>query len=226
MKAYKGFTKDMTCRNFQYEEGKTYEHEGDVKVCKSGFHACEDAIDVLDYYAPGESVYHEVDVEDIVRAEEDIDTKIAARKITIGARLSIAKLIEAGINFRMKKAVLQKDSQTDEISGAASATGDRGAASATGYSGAASATGDRGAASATGDRGAASATGAAGVAVAAGRECKAMGALGCALFLVERKWDEDKRIYAIANVAAVIVDGESIKPDTWYYLKDGKITEV
>ena len=53
-----------------------------------------------------------------------------------------------------------------------------------------------------------------------------MGALGCALFLVERKWDEDKRIYAIANVAAVIVDGESIKPDTWYYLKDGKITEV
>ena len=136
MKAYKGFTKDMTCRNFQYEEGKTYEHEGDVKVCKSGFHACEDAIDVLDYYAPGESVYHEVDVEDIVRDEKERDTKIAARKITIGARISIAKLIEAGIDFRMKNAVLQKDSQTDEFSGAASATGDRGAASATGDRGA------------------------------------------------------------------------------------------
>ena len=53
-----------------------------------------------------------------------------------------------------------------------------------------------------------------------------MGALGCALFLVEREWNKEKAIYVIANVAAVIVDGENIKPDTWYSLKDGKITEV
>ena len=118
--------------------------------------------------------------------------------------------------------------------GAASATGDRGAASATGYQGAASATGDLGAASATGDlgaasatgdRGAASATGKAGVALAAGYECKAMGALGCAICCVERgEWDGET--YPIVAVKAAIVDGEKIKADTWYCLKNGEFVEV
>ena len=118
--------------------------------------------------------------------------------------------------------------------GAASATGDRGAASATGYQGAASATGDRGAASATGDqgaasatgdRGAASATGKAGVALAAGRECKAMGALGCAICCVERgEWDGET--YPIVAVKAAIVDGEKIKADTWYRMQNGEFVEV
>ena len=118
--------------------------------------------------------------------------------------------------------------------GAASATGDQGAASATGYQGAASATGDqgaasatgnRGAASATGNRGAASATGKAGVALAAGYECKAMGALGCAICCVERgEWDGEA--HPIIAVKAAIVDGEKIKADTWYRLQNGEFVEV
>ena len=109
--------------------------------------------------------------------------------------------------------------------GAASATGYQGAASATGYQGAASATGYRGAASATGDRGAASATGKAGVALAAGYECKAMGALGCAICCVERgEWDGEA--HPIIAVKAAIVDGEKIKADTWYRLKNGEFEEV
>ena len=109
--------------------------------------------------------------------------------------------------------------------GAASATGDQGAASATGYRGAASATGDQGAASATGYQGAASATGKAGVALAAGCECKAMGALGCAICCVERgEWDGNT--YPIIAVKAAIVDGETIKPDTWYRLENGEFVEV
>ena len=109
--------------------------------------------------------------------------------------------------------------------GAASATGYQGAASATGDQGAASATGYQGAASATGDRGAASATGKAGVALAAGRECKAMGALGCAICCVERgEWDGET--YPIIAVKAAIVDGEKIKADTWYRLQNGEFVEV
>ena len=118
--------------------------------------------------------------------------------------------------------------------GAASATGNQGAASATGYQGAASATGDQGAASATDDRGAASATGyqgaasatgKAGVALAAGYECKAMGALGCAICCVERgEWDGEA--HPIIAVKAAIVDGEKIKADTWYRLKNGEFEEV
>ena len=109
--------------------------------------------------------------------------------------------------------------------GAASATGNLGAASATGDLGAASATGNQGAASATGYRGAASATGKAGVALAAGYECKAMGALGCAICCVERgEWDGET--YPIVAVKAAIVDGEKIKADTWYCLKNGEFVEV
>ena len=99
---------------------------------------------------------------------------------------------------------------------AASATGDLGAASATGY---------QGAASATGDQAAASATGKAGVALAAGYECKAMGALGCAICCVERgEWDGET--FPIIAVKAAIVDGEKIKADTWYRLKNGEFEEV
>nr|DAK88361.1 MAG TPA: conjugal transfer protein [Caudoviricetes sp.] len=109
--------------------------------------------------------------------------------------------------------------------GAASATGNRGAASATGDLGAASATGYQGAASATGYQGAASATGKAGVALAAGLECKAMGALGCAICCVERgEWDGET--YPIIAVKAAIVDGEKIKAGTWYQLKSGEFVEV
>ena len=109
--------------------------------------------------------------------------------------------------------------------GAASATGDQGAASATGYRGAASATGYRGAASATGDRGAASATGEASVAMASGCDGRVMGAIGCAIFAVERgEWDGNT--YQIVSAAAGIVDGVTLKEKTWYKCVGGKFVEV
>ena len=109
--------------------------------------------------------------------------------------------------------------------GAAAATGYQGAAAATGDQGAAAATGDRGAASATGYQGAAAATGKSGVALAAGYECKAMGALGCAICCAERgEWNGET--YPIIAVKAAVVDGENIKADTWYQLKNGEFVEV
>ena len=69
MKAYKGFNKDMTCRGFQYEEGKTYElPEGEeAKLCETGFHACENPVMCLSYYDASKSVYHEVELEDFLQ---------------------------------------------------------------------------------------------------------------------------------------------------------------
>ena len=156
MKAYKGFNEDMTCRGFQYEEGKEYEHEGEVEVCESGFHACEHPLDVFVYYPPSSSVYHEVDVDGAVSKDGD-DTKVVAKKIKIGASVNIAGMVKASIEYTTER--IDKTKKSDKDYGASSATGNYGASSATGDYGASSATGNYGASSATGYKGASSATG-------------------------------------------------------------------
>ena len=88
-KAYKAFNADMTCRDFQYEEGKTYEIKEKPELCKCGFHACLSLKDVFNYY-DGELgkdiVVHEVELEG-VSDERQCDSKVVANKITIGKRI-------------------------------------------------------------------------------------------------------------------------------------------
>ena len=164
IKSYKGFNKDMTCRGFQYEEGKEYEEET-ADACHSGFHACEYPLDCLGYYSPNESVYHEVKQNGEFDRGED-DSKVASTKIKIGARLDISGLVKAAIDFTMSR--VKKEAESDEDYGASSATGYKGASSATGDYGASSATGNCGASSATGYKGASSATGYKGASSATG----------------------------------------------------------
>ena len=167
MKAYKGFNADMTCRGFQYKEGETY-HEDIADLCHKGFHACERPLDVLEYYSPNSSVYHEVELDDVSEQREE-DSKVCAKFIKIGAKVDITTLVEATVDYTVSKCDPVKSQHAKKNRGAASATGWNGAASATGDKGAASAIGDKGAASATGDWGVASATGSRGVASATGR---------------------------------------------------------
>ena len=101
MKAYKGFNKDMTCRDFQFEEGKTYEEKKAV-LCNSGFHACENPLDCLSYYSPNKSVYHEVDL-DGVSDERQEDSKVCGKRITIGARLDFSGMVKGAISFVFEK---------------------------------------------------------------------------------------------------------------------------
>ena len=232
VKSYKGFNKDMTCRGFQYEEGKEYEEES-VEVCDHGFHACEYPLDCLNYYSPNESVYHEVEQSGEIQKHND-DTKVASTKIKIGAEISIAGLVKAAIEYTVKR--VNKEAESDENHGASSATGNCGASSATGDYGASSATGNCGASSATGYKGASSAEDKDAVAVAWGYKSKAKGVIGS--FLVFADWEytgsEDNTEYDRNNQSAwvlngakmVQVDGENIKPDTWYTIENGEIEEV
>lgn len=89
MRAYKGFNKDMTCTPdgcapFQYKEGETYE-EPEADLCAKGFHACLDPLDCLNYYNICDSVYHEVELDDVSDQREKNDTKVCGKKIRIGA---------------------------------------------------------------------------------------------------------------------------------------------
>ena len=164
IKSYKGFNKDMTCKGFQYEEGKEYETEK-AECCETGFHACEYPLDCFSHYAPNGSVYHEVEQDGDIDRKDD-GTKIASTKIKIGARISIAGIVKAAIEYTMSRT--KKEASEDDDYGASSATGSCGASSATGSYGASSATGDYGASSATGDYGASSATGYKGASSATG----------------------------------------------------------
>ena len=238
IKSYKGFNKDMTCRGFQYEEGKEYE-ESNALVCENGFHACEYPLDCLSYYSPSESVYHEVEQSGKLSKKSE-DTKVASTKIKIGAKLSIAGLVEAAIEYTKERVEQEEDSDGD--CGASSATGNKGASSATGDCGASSATGNKGASSATGNCGASSATGYKGassaenpntVAVAWGYKGKAKGVKGSFLVLADWKckgkeldnyYKED--MWELKDAVMVRVDGETIKEDTWYTMVDGKVVEV
>ena len=231
--AYKGFDKNMKCRDFQYEEGETY-HMPRAVLCEEGAHACTMPLDVLGYYPPGDgSIYRMVELDEVCDKKSD-DSKICAKTIKIGAEIGIPGLVKAQIEWvkntigsdeKIKKAKESQDKYATGFRGAASATGFRGAASATGDQGAASATGDQGAASATGFRGAASVTGEASVAMASGCDGRVMGAIGCAIFAAERgEWDGDT--YPIISVAAGIVDGVTLKEKTWYKCVGGKFVEV
>jgi hypothetical protein len=164
MRAFKGFNKDLTCRGYQYEEGKEF-HTERAECCDTGFHACEYPLDCFGYYDPAHSVFHEVELSGEMDKSND-NTKVCATDIKIGARLSIAGLVKMAIDFTMSK--VNKEAGSDERHGFASATGYKGASSATGYRGASSATGNCGASSATGNCGASSATGYKGASSATG----------------------------------------------------------
>ena len=170
VKGYKGFNKDMTCRGFQFVEGKTYKHNGGVKCCpgrddisngKGGFHFCENPIDIFRYYGPASSVFHVVEGSGETEKHTDKDTKVACTEIKIGASLSLHDLIGEGIKFFFEKRTYRKKGSkySTGYRSASSATGDRSASSATGDSSASSATGDSSASSATGSSSASSATG-------------------------------------------------------------------
>ena len=215
MKVYKGTDENMVCRGKQYVLGEMVTEEK-AKLCECGLHACEMPLDVLNYYPPNRSRYFEAEADDVTDERHSNDSKIVAKKMTLKAEIGIPGLVKAQVEYIKKQigfddAIKRADAEKENH--------------ATGYQGAASATGDWGAASATGNRGAASATGKSGVALAAGLECKAKGALGCAICCVERgKWDGE--MYPILAVKAAIVDGETIKADTWYMLKNGEFVEV
>ena len=160
----------MTCRGFQYEEGKTYETD-EAALCKKGFHACLAPLDVFSYYSPCDdngnlNKFHEVELEEVDESR-DKDTKVCAKKIKIGADLNFFGLAKAHVEYVKEHVDKESAKEADEgrsaasatgVQSAASVTGDRSAASVTGYRSAASATGEQSAASATGDRSAASAT--------------------------------------------------------------------
>jgi hypothetical protein len=166
--AVKGFDLQMQCRGYQFKVGESYEHNGPVVACESGFHSIEgNPLEVFDYYAPSSSVYAEVEASGEI-ARHSGDSKIASGKLHIKVGLSLPDIIGRAIAWVTAQCTPadaqhatgdQSASSATGDQSASSATGDQSASSATGYRSASSATGDQSASSATGDQSASSATG-------------------------------------------------------------------
>ena len=160
IKTYKGFNKDMTCRDFQYEEGKEYETDR-AEACECGFHACEYPLDVFSYYPPGTSVYHEVEQSgELDKSESD---KVASTKIKIGARIDIAGIVKAAISYIKERITNEKNAEP----GKEATAGSYGAATSRGKS----------------------ASGKNGLSVARGNGVKVKGGIGAVLVIAEEKED-------------------------------------
>ena len=196
MKCFKGFDKDLKCRDFQYEIGKEYTEEK-ADICNYGFHACEFPMDVFGYYPPSDSRYCEVELEENGQKSSD-DSKRVGKKISVKAEIGIAGIIKAGVEYIKEQVNWEDDKATN-----------------TGYQSAATNTGDQSAAIVEGKES---------IALATGIDSKAKGKIGC--FIVLAEWKEINNEYHIVDVKSAKVDGENIKEDTFYTLKDGKFVEV
>jgi len=100
--SYKGFDKDWRCRGFQYKLGESFSHDGNVKACESGFHACEYPLDVFSYYPPAGNKFAVVEQSGEI-SRHDNDSKIASKSISIAAEISIAGLVKAAIEYTSKR---------------------------------------------------------------------------------------------------------------------------
>ena len=98
IKSYKGFDKDMQCRGFQYEVGKEYNMDGEIKCCNRGFHACKSPLEVWDYYDMLNSRFAEVEQSGNID-EEEKSTKICSSRIKIKAELKLADIINIGVEW-------------------------------------------------------------------------------------------------------------------------------
>jgi len=100
--SFKGFDRNMQCRGFQFEVGKTYEHEGEVKACASGFHSCEYPLDVFNYYHPAGSRFAVVKASGKLSRHED-DSKVASATLTVEAEIGLPVLVARAVDWVMGK---------------------------------------------------------------------------------------------------------------------------
>ena len=232
MKGYKGFNKDMTCRNKQYAENTVFE-EAEAEICSSGMHFCENPFAVLDYYGfvgANGALNEFAEVEALDECKTDDNEKYCTKKLKIGAKIGITGLIKAFVDFTFSKIDFKNASESNTGNwsaatntggrSAATNTGDQSAATNTGYRSAATNTGNWSVATNTGNWSAAAVGGNGSVAIATGYESKAKANVGSAIVVCER--DDN---YNLIGIKAAIIDGKNLKADTYYTLINGEFIE-
>ena len=239
IKSYKGFDKNLKCRDFQYEIGKEYEMDGEIKVCSRGFHACESPLEVFDHYSMIGSRFCEVEQDGNI-SKEDRETKICSSKIKIKAELKLADMINLGVEWLKEITSPEKikTSIKDNSSGYGAQIGSSGYGAQIGSSGDDAQIGSSGDGAKIGSSGDGAKIGSSGygakidstgedcVIMCAGINSVAKASKGSWITLSEWSYSDKKQRYIPVCVKTEFVDGEKIKADTYYKLEGGVFKEI
>ena len=294
IKSYKAFDKNMQCRGFQYEVGKEYEMDGEIKCCERGFHACKSPMEVWDHYDMLNSRFAEVEQSGKIEEEGD-STKVCSSHIKIKAELKLADIIKIGVEWLKDITSPTKVKATGTLndnggyythigssgyytrigssgnsaqigssgnyaqigssgnsakigssgyytkigsSGYYAQIGSSGNSAQIGSSGYSAQIGSSGNSAQIGSSGNSAQIGSSGnyakidstgedsVIMCAGNNSRAKAKVGSWITLAEWEWNDEKNRYVPVCVKTEYVDGENIKADTWYQLKNGEFVEV
>ena len=212
MKGYKGFNPGLICKDKQYQENTVFE-ESEAKICEKGMHFCENPFDVLDYYdlirsdgTPNEFA----EVEALDEPKTDGKKKFCSKKLKIGVKLGLSGFIKACVDFVLEKTIAEAPSENVD-SGNCARIGSSGNCAQIGSSG---------------DDARINCTGSDSVICCAGNGSVVKAPIGCWITLSEWEYDGAKKRYVPACVKTEYVDGERIKADTPYMLKNGEFVEA
>ena len=229
--SYKAFDKNMKCRGFQYEVGKEYEMDGEIKCCNRGFHACKSPIEVWAYYDMLNSRFAEVEQSGKIDKEEK-STKVCSSHIKIKAELKLADIINVGVEWLKditSPSKIKMDEALNDNGDINKKIGSSGHSAQIGSSGDYAQIGSSGDYAQIGSSGYSAkidSTGEDSVIMCAGDSSKAKAKAGSWITLAEWELSDEKKHYVPVCVKTEYVDGENIKADTWYQLKNRKFVEV
>ena len=208
MKGYKAFEKGLICRGKQYAENTVFEEEK-AEICNSGMHFCAKPLDVLNYYPlidDNGNMTEFAEVEALDDVKTDDNQKYCTKKLRIGAKLNFASLVQADVGFVLEKTKETRVKTTSK---------DYAKIGSSGYSAKIGSSGDYAKIGSTGKNA---------VVMCAGNESIAKAKIGSWITLSEWEWINDE--YTPICVKTEKVDGERIKEDTFYRLKNGEFIEV
>lgn len=203
-KGFKAFDPGLICRGKQYAENTDYE-EADGAICGKGMmHYCVNPFDTLNFYdLVGENGKFSdfAEVEALDPPVSGSDGNFAAKKLHIGAKLSFAGFVKACIDYTKEQTI--DNMPKSEIG-----------------------TGDSAQIGSSGNYAKINSTGEDSVICCAGSGSVVKAKAGSWITLAEWEYSDEKGRFAPRCVKTEYVDGEKIKADTWYRLKNGEFEEV
>ena len=254
--AYKGFDKNLKCRDFQYEVGKEYEMDGDIKCCERGFHACESPLEVFDHYDMLNSCFAEVEQSGEIDKEE-YTTKVCSSRIKVKAELKLADIINLGVEWIKdvtSPSKLKKETDLNDNGGDYAQIGSSGDYAKIGSSGYSAQIGSSGYYAKIGSSGDSAKIGSSGyyAQIGSSGDYAQIGSSGASAhiestgnhsvvmaagnnsiakakigsWITLAEWDYVDDVWTPICVKTEQVDGERIKADTFYKLVNGEFKEV